>query len=299
MNRSVGLIGLGRMGQAICQRLLVNQVPVHIHNRTKEKSVDLIRQGAIWATDMVALVREVRLLFICTSGSEAVQDVYYARDLGLLSCLGAGSVVVDIGTLAPEAAKALHAAFVEQGSDYIECPVSGGVEGALAGTLSAIVSGRAEAYELVQPLLKVFCATVSYVTEPGKAQRLKILNNLAESINLAGAIEVISQGLAQGLDLKSMAEVFTSCRGRSAYMDVALGYALSGGATSNVSLAVRCKDLDLAQERLPSGQEYPFSNLAMTTFHKVKQVCGEQGDQCQYFSFYPTTKQGGRHEYSQ
>nr|AFM38992.1 6-phosphogluconate dehydrogenase [Pseudomonas syringae]5U5G_A Chain A, 6-phosphogluconate dehydrogenase [Pseudomonas syringae]5U5G_B Chain B, 6-phosphogluconate dehydrogenase [Pseudomonas syringae]5U5G_C Chain C, 6-phosphogluconate dehydrogenase [Pseudomonas syringae]5U5G_D Chain D, 6-phosphogluconate dehydrogenase [Pseudomonas syringae] len=284
MNRVVGFIGLGRMGQAICRRLLASQMPVHVHNRSREKADDLIRQGAVWAPDIVALTRAARVLFVCTAGSEAVQDFYHAPDRGLLACLEVGDIVVDLSTIAPETAEGLHAAFAQQGADYIECPVSGGVEGALAGILSAIVSGRPEAYGLIRPLLEVFCATVTYVPEPGKAQRLKILNNLAESINLAGAIEVISQGLSQGLDLKSMADVFTSCRGRSAYMDVALGYALSGGASSNVSLGVRCKDLELARRRLPQDQSYPFSTLAMTTFDTVRQACGEESDQCQYFS---------------
>jgi 3-hydroxyisobutyrate dehydrogenase-like beta-hydroxyacid dehydrogenase len=272
------------MGTAICQRLLASGVCVQVHNRSKAKSIELVRQGAVWRSDVASLVGAVRVLFICTSGSEAVQDFFHDPDRGVLAHLRAGSVVVDLGTAAPEQAEALHVALLAQGCDYIECPVSGGVEGALAGTLSAIVSGRSEAYALVQTVLRLFCATVVYVEVPGKAQRLKILNNLAESINLAGAIEVISQGMAQGLDLESMAGVFTACRGRSAYMDVALGYALSGGATSNVSLGVRCKDLHLACNRLPQGQVYPFSNLAMLTFDEVKWAYGEEADQCQYFS---------------
>lgn len=284
MNDAVGFIGLGRMGQAICQRLMNSRVPIHLYNRTQEKSLDLVRQGAVWVPDMASLAGMVRVVFVCTTGSEAQHEIYHSPRKGLLSNMVAGSTVVDLSTVAPESAVALHASFRAQGVDYIESPVSGGVEGALNGTLSAIVSARPAAYERVYPLLGTFCEAVTYVERPGKAQRLKILNNLAESINLAGAIEVISQGAALGLDLKSLADVFTSCRGRSAYMQVALDYALSDGASSNVSLATRCKDLDLAQAQLPVGQRYPVSSMAMEVFHRVRRSCGDEGDQCQYFS---------------
>lgn len=284
MSDAIGFIGLGKMGAAICHTLVANNVSLCVHNRTEDKALSLIECGATWAADIEKLSGCCNIIFICTSGSDAIKDFFYDSNIGLLSCLKLGSIVVDLSTISPQSATSLYSSFAERGFDYIECPVSGGVEGALAGTLSAIVSGREQAYFKVLPLLNKFCKTTSYVKEPGKAQRLKLLNNLAESINLAGAIEVIKLGQAQGLDLESMVQVFRSCRGRSAYMDVALEYALSNGRSSNVSLAVRCKDLDLAEEQSGNQENYPFATLATSTFHKVKDVYGDDNDQCQYFS---------------
>ncbi len=272
------------MGTAICKKLITHGVAVCIHNRTPEKALTLLKLGATWAVDAKSLSALSNIVFVCTSGNDAIKDYYYNPDIGLMSCLRSGSVIVDLSTISPQSAVSLHFSFAERGIDYIECPVSGGIEGVYSANLSAITSGREEAYLKVQPLLKFFCKTISFVKEPGKAQRLKLLNNLAESINLAGAIEIISLGKAQGLDLDSMAQVFTSCRGRSAYMDVALEYALSKGASSNVSLAVRCKDLDLAEEQGHDQKNYPFVALATSTFHQVKRIYGDDNDQCEYFS---------------
>jgi 3-hydroxyisobutyrate dehydrogenase-like beta-hydroxyacid dehydrogenase len=284
MNNAIGFIGLGRMGVAICQKIIANNIAVYVHNRTKAKSAELVAKGAIWAPDLPSLARSASVVFVCTSGSEAVDLLYYTPGQGLLSCLNRGSIVLDLSTIAPETAVKLHSSFRRRELSYVECPVSGGIEGAESGTLSAIVSAQPETYKSIIKLLKLFCSDVTYVSEPGKAQRLKILNNLAESINLAGAIEVISLGKAQGLDLESMSRVFKSCRGRSAYMDVALKYALSNGDSSNVSLTVRCKDLALIKKLNINSAHYPFSMLAISTFHSIKDTYGGEEDQCKYFS---------------
>ncbi|WP_192938536.1 NAD(P)-dependent oxidoreductase [Pseudomonas putida] len=292
MNGAVGFIGLGRMGRAICQRLISHRIQLIVHNRSEDKSSELVRQGALWVPEIRSVARAANIIFVCSSGHQAVEQIYHDKNTGLLANVVEGSIVVDLSTIAPETAIALHAAFRARGADFIECPVSGGVEGALKGALSAIVSARPAAYSIVRPLLAAFTLMVTFVEVPGKAQRLKILNNLAESINLAGAIEVISQGQALGLDLESMQAVFSTCRGRSAYMQVAMNYALSQGGSSSVSLAVRCKDLDLAQQQMPIGPSYPLSTVAMATFHDLRLTFGDEGDQCLYFSRLSTGNAG-------
>lgn len=284
MNNSVGFIGLGRMGMAVCKKLISSGITLHVHNRTKDKAAELLTIGAIWATDVHSLAKAVNVVFVCTTGSEATDLLYRAPNHGLLSCLTKGSIVIDLSTIAPEEAARLHASFREHGLLYVECPVSGGVEGVEDGSLSAIISAHAEAFQKAKPLLEIFCRSITYVIEPGKAQNLKILNNLAESINLAGAIEVITLGRAWGLDLHSMANVFKTCRGRSAYMDVALKYALSDGDSSNVSLAVRCKDLNLLENYKIDNARYTFSALAISKFHSARERFGSDADQCVYFS---------------
>lgn len=284
MNNAVGFIGLGKMGLAVCNKLIAGGITLHVHNRTKEKAADLVTKGAMWATDVPSLANAVKVVFVCTAGSEATDLLYYKPNQGLLSCLSEGSVVIDLSTIAPEKAAHLHSSFRDHGLLYVECPISGGVEGVEDGSLSAIVSAQIEAYDKAKPLLDIFCCSIAYVIDPGKAQRLKILNNLAESINLAGAIEVITLGRARGLDLDSMANVFKTCRGRSAYMDVALKYALSNGDSSNVSLAVRCKDLDLVKAYELESERYSFSALAISKFHEVKESFGSDADQCTYFA---------------
>ncbi|MFB4393170.1 MULTISPECIES: NAD(P)-dependent oxidoreductase [unclassified Pseudomonas] len=288
MSISVGLIGLGKMGHAICNRLLDTGVDVHIHNRTYEKAEPLIRRGATWKINLKALAASANIILVCVSGDDALRAIYYSDLEGLLSSLEENQTVVDFSTLSAESAIELHQAFGNIGTHYLECPISGGVEGAIKGQLSAIVSGSQEAYSIAHPTLTKICKSISYVKQPGKAQRLKILNNLAESINLAGALEVIHQGQALGLDLDSMADVFTSCRGRSAYMQVSLDYILSGLTTSHVTLAVRCKDLNLAKSQLPDFKAYPATAMAIQCFTDAKRAFGDNGDQCQYFSLLAT-----------
>ncbi|MNJ46994.1 2-(hydroxymethyl)glutarate dehydrogenase [compost metagenome] len=246
-------------------------------------------RGAKAESSIRALASQVRLVLVCTSGSAAINDCYFGAN-GLLVSLHETAVVIDISTIDPGLAIKLHAAFEQQGMHYLECPVSGGIEGAEAGSLSSIISGSASAYSRAKPTLESFCYSTVFIGEPGKAQRLKILNNLAETINLAGALEVIVQGQAQGLDVDSMSRVLKVCRGRSAYMDVALAFVCSGGESSNVSLAVRCKDLDLAGSVFGEACDFPISNLAMDLFRQTRDILGATADQCEYFSLLKNKK---------
>ncbi|HEK1692722.1 TPA: NAD(P)-dependent oxidoreductase [Pseudomonas putida] len=284
MTITVGLIGLGQMGHAICHRLLDSGVEVLIHNRTYEKAEKLIHRGALWKNNLRELAANANIILVCVSGESALRAIYYSDTDGLLYSLQEGKVVIDFSTLSAESAVNLHEAFGNIGVSYIECPISGGVMGALQGKLCSIVSGNEQAYSSAHPILIKICKTINYVKQPGKAQQLKILNNLAESINLAGALEVIHQGQALGLDLESMVKVFTSCRGRSAYMHVSLNYILSGLTTSHVTLAVRCKDLELAQSQLPDLKAYPATAMAIQCFIDARHAFGDDVDQCQYFS---------------
>ena len=106
---------------------------------------------------------------------------------------------------------------------------------------------------------------------------------LAESINLLGALEVLSAGRRLGCRLEEMEQAFMSCRGRSAYMQVALDYIKNGLETSNVGLDVRHKDISLADELVSHWKELVVSDTVIKQYQSLWKSSGTEGDQCDYY----------------
>lgn len=281
---SIGFIGIGSLGGAVCKTLLSKGYRVYVYNRTAAKAEDLVALGAVITKHWSELGRHCDIVFCCTSGAAAVEEIFFS-DSGLFEGLSKGTVVIDISTISPRTSILLHEKAGSLGVEYVECPVSGGIEGALSSSLSAIVSCTPTVFNSISDLLNSFCESISYVRMPGAAQELKLLNNIVETINLAGAVEAISIGMRHGISYSDMRKVFTSCRARSAYMNVALDYVADEFRSSGVSLDVRCKDISLALDYfdIKDSGDFKFVALADFVFKSLISQVGGQGDQCAYF----------------
>lgn len=271
------------MGTAIIKTLLAKGYSVSVYNRTRSKAEGLLSLGCQWCETPAQLSEQCETVFLCISGTEAAKAVLWDRDSGLCSAENKASTVIDLSTLAPSVAESFEQTLASEGVTYVSCPVSGGAEGAEAGTLAAIVSGPARRVADLTELLSSFTGKITVVESAARAQTLKVLNNLAESINLLGALEVLSAGKRLGCSLEEMEQAFMSCRGRSAYMQVALDYLKSGLITSNVGLDVRCKDIGLADDLVRQWEELTVSDTVIKQYQSLWKTTGAEGDQCDYY----------------
>jgi len=124
-------------------------------------------------------------------------------------------ILVDLGTSGPAASQAVAATLAPAGIAAVDAPVSGGVKGAAAGTLTLMVSGQAEAVGRVKPLLEVFGRVVVVGEKPGLGQTLKLANNLMSAASLAIASEAMAMGVKAGIDPAVMIEVINASSGRN------------------------------------------------------------------------------------
>ncbi|MFM2666676.1 NAD(P)-binding domain-containing protein [Vibrio mediterranei] len=282
---NIGFIGLGRMGQAICLKLLEHGILLYVNNRTKDKATILLDKGAKWSDSPDLLGKECNIIILCLSGEKVTEEVLSDSKKGILFNCNRETIIIDTGTISPSSAKNNYLIAKEHGVEYVSCPVSGGIEGATKGSLAAIVAAQPSARSKVEPIINLYADRITWLSSHSNAQKLKILNNLAESINLLGAFEVLSLGLEHDIPLNELHSVLTTCRGRSAYMDVALNFLNTDQQTSNVSLAVRCKDLELSSLLTDKYEQYIISDTARNLFNKVLEIYGNENDQCEYFNF--------------
>lgn len=289
----VGFWGAGKLATAIANKLIQNNLELFIHNRTMNNAMPLVNQGAIWCDKLSKIFTQSDIVFICVSHDNYINELFSnPKESNVCN----QKIIIDLSTISPLNAKKIASQADSLGSYYYSCPVSGGIEGVYNNSLAAIISGNKVLFDNFENILRIFIDKITWVDNHEEALKLKILNNLAESINLLGAIEVINLGLTLSIPLSNMESTFSTCRGRSAYMDVALNFLKNDSNTTNVSLNVRNKDIQLAKKLNDDngGTENMLSDLTINIFSTLLEKYSGSDDQCSYFNYLNSIKLKGK-----
>lgn len=217
-----GFVGLGIIGRAMVRNLLAAGHEVAVFNRSPGPAAALAAEGAVPAASPRDAAQGAEVVLTCVSDSTALEAVVLGP-AGVLEGAAAGTVLVDHSTVAPTSAREVASRCAERGVAALDAPVSGGEEGAVAGTLSIMVGGDAGSLERVRPLLEVLGATVRHVGPSGAGQLVKAANQLlvggtlalvaealllleAEDVDVGTAVEVLGGGLAGSRVLETKAQ---------------------------------------------------------------------------------------------
>ncbi|MDQ3044472.1 MAG: NAD(P)-dependent oxidoreductase [Chloroflexota bacterium] len=216
--RRVGLIGLGKMGQPMARNLLKADFVVVVHSRSRGPVDELAAEGAVAVGTPAEVAAEVEVVLTSLPDPAAVEDVYFGED-GLVGAARRGQVFLDTSTVAPKTSRDVAAAMNEKGAVFLDAPVSGGVAGAIAGTLTVMVGGDAEAFERARPVLEVIGERLHHVGPSGAGTVIKLANQLLVGINMAGVAEAMVLGVKAGADPAKMLEVLSTSFGGSRMLD--------------------------------------------------------------------------------
>ncbi len=196
----LGFIGLGTMGHGMAANLLMDGNNLTVWNRTPEKAVDLVCEVAI---DPIELGKTCDVVFICVSDTPDVEEVVFG-DAGVIHGLAPGTVLVDHSTISPGGTKLFAARAADSGVSWVDAPVSGGSEGAVNGTLAAMVGGPGEAVERVRPFMEAYSKTITHIgEEAGSGQMAKAVNQVLVVLNELAASEALLLAQGAGLDLRT------------------------------------------------------------------------------------------------
>jgi 3-hydroxyisobutyrate dehydrogenase-like beta-hydroxyacid dehydrogenase len=182
--KPVGVIGLGLMGAAICDRLLADGYPLVVYNRTREKAKEYLHAGAKWSENPLTVCDRVIISLYTT---DIVQSVLEQMDAGLRR----GQIIIDTTTGDPQGAADLGAKLALRGVEYLEAPVSGSSEQTRRHMSTALVAGNPHAFAACCDLLDCIAAKTFYVGAWGDGVRMKLVTNLVLGLNRA----VLAEGL--------------------------------------------------------------------------------------------------------
>jgi len=193
------------MGAPMARNLLRAGHTVFVHNRTAARLAPLVEAGATATPSPKAMAALVEAVVVCVPDTPDVDMVMTAAD-GMLAGAAAGLLVIDMSTIAPRAARALAARAAAQGVDMLDAPVSGGEQGAIAGTLSIMVGGRREVFDRAAPIFAALGKRATYMGGPGQGQMTKLVNQVVGAATLAAVAEGVVLGAGAGLDPAALIE---------------------------------------------------------------------------------------------
>ena len=238
-----GFVGLGAMGMHMARNLHRADLLTTVWNRTPQKSQALAAElGCHAATSLASLAAEVDAVVICVAADADVLDV-----VGKLApALQAGSLVLDCSTVSAQTAQ--RAAEMLRGSEFLDCPVSGGVEGARDATLVIMAGGASEAFERARPLLRALGKTITHFGPIGNGQAAKATNQ----IMCAGIIEAVAEAMAfahaQGLPLTQLVDTLGKGAGSSWYFVHRAPNMIRESYPAGFKVRLHAKDLGICRD---------------------------------------------------
>lgn len=241
----VGFVGLGAMGNHMARNLHRAGLLTAVWNRTGEKAQALAGELGVAAPATPAeLAKEVDAVVLCVSADNDVLEVVRALAPGLAS----GSLVIDCSTVSADTARKAAELLGRQGVGFLDCPVSGGVEGAREGTLAVMAGGTGEAFDRARPVLQAMGRTIAHFGATGSGQAAKATNQ----IMCAGIIEAVSEAMAfaraQGLPLEKLIETLGKGAGSSWYFVHRAPNMARGSYPAGFRVRLHAKDLTICRD---------------------------------------------------
>ena len=257
---AVAFLGLGALGTPMAANLQAAGFPLTVHNRNRQREEALAALGARRAATPLQAASAAALLCLCLSDDAAVRAVLLEGPDCAGGGLAPGSLVIDFSTIAPATSEELAARLAEQGVAYLDAPVTGGTEGARAGTLSVLVGSSERDLERARPLLEVVGAHISHFGPVGAGQRAKAVNQVLVAGSYGAVAEALALGERLGLPMEQVCEALQHGAAGSWALKHRAGNMLNGRFPLGFRLALHHKDLQIALEAAAAtGLELPLS----------------------------------------
>ena len=270
----VGILGIGRMGAAIGQRLLDCGHSLYVWNRSVEKTDALRQRGAMAMTTPAELVKESELIISILTDAPAIESVY-GGPAGVLSVPLDGKLFIEMSTVRPATQIALSAKIAARGGSKIDCPVGGTVDPARNGKLFGLVGGKDADVLRARPVLEQLCRRIEHVGPAGAGASLKLAINLPLLVFWQSFGEALSLAAPLHLDPARLMDIFADTSGAPNMLKIrgaALAQALAGKKSDSAQFNVDSirKDMRTMQEEAHAlGHELPVTAAALQCFDRA------------------------------
>jgi 3-hydroxyisobutyrate dehydrogenase len=211
MTTSVGFVGLGNIGSRLVVHLVKAGHDVAVYDLDAAAVEVAVALGARSVASPADAARGSEALFLSLP-TPAIVDAVVTH---VLQQDNPGLVIVDHSTIDPDTSRRLAQAAADAGARFLDAPVSGGVQGAEAGTLAVMIGGDEASVKKVTPLIKTYAGNVFHVGPSGSGQAIKLANNQITAANIVALGEGLSSAVAAGVDLDTAVAVLTKSSANS------------------------------------------------------------------------------------
>ncbi len=266
------------MGAAMAANLAKSGCKISAWNRTPGRPAEQLVQdaGAVICNSVADAVRDADIIFVCVGDEADAQQVILSAS-GVRASAKPGSLIVDMGTSGPVAARQLAGALQDYNLRFVDAPVSGGDVGARQATLTIMVGADKADFEECKPYFQCMGQKIFHCGPVGSGQGIKLCNQILCAVNMVAVCEAMQ--LADSLDLsrQTMIEVCSTGAGGSwALANLGPKIAASDYAPAFM-LKHMLKDLRLVADVVNLEEQLPGTQLAKTQFEQARDLGGQKG----------------------
>ena len=254
----IGFIGLGTMGLHMAGHLARAGHELRAYDRNAAALAGFDAAGSV--ADAAEGADLVVLMLPDTPDVEAVIQ----EPGGLLAHPPPGRLIVDMSTISPAATRRMASALDDAGVALLDAPVSGGPQGAEAGTLTIMCGGSDAAFATAKPVLDAMGSTITHCGPAGAGQTVKLCNQLVCAMNIQAVCEAFALGRAAGIEPAMVRDVLRGGAAQSWMLETLGPKIIAKDASAGFRIDLKLKDLRLANE-LAQGAGVPLPGLALAT----------------------------------
>lgn len=241
----VGFIGLGIMGLPMAKNLLAAGYELVVHNRSQGSVEALVALGAVAAHSPKEVAEQCKTIITMLPDSPDVEAVVFG-DEGVFAGLQAGSLFIDMSTIAPATSIKIAEQFATKQTEALDAPVSGGEVGAIDGTLSIMVGGSERAFEQAKPLFEVMGKNIVRIGDAGAGQVTKACNQVVVGLTIQAISEALALAKQSGVDVAKVRSALLGGFAQSRILDLHGQRILDDNFKPGFKMHLHRKDLSIA-----------------------------------------------------
>lgn len=276
----IAFLGLGAIGAPMASHLSHSPFELTVWNRTAEKAAAFSREHQVTvAASAAEAARGAEFVVTCLPSSHEVEELL-AGDDGIEAGLERGAMLIDCTSGDPATSRRIADRLRARGVEFIDAPVSGGVKGAVAGTLTVMCGGSESAIERAKPVLEAFGGKIVRCGSTGSGDAVKAMNQALLAIHIWSAGEALAALAKLGVEASLALEVINGSSGRSNSSENLFPERVLGRKYPRTfKLSLLDKDVGIAADiAVQEGLYLPMIELASTLFETAHSELGEEAD---------------------
>lgn len=275
----IGWIGLGVMGEPMCQHLITAGYPMSVYTRSSSKANKVVSNGACWCDSPVELAEKSDVIFTMVGVGREVEEVYFSKN-GLFDCDIKDKIFIDMGTTAPSLSVKIDRHTKQHAAQSIDAPVSGGDTGARNACLSIMAGGEESVIKSVRNLFECL-GQVQMMGVAGSGQHAKMCNQMVVAGTMIGVCEALLYAQRAGLNCATMVAAIRQGAAGCWSLDNLAPRMIKQDFSPGFMVDHFIKDLAIAMKEAESmGLDLPGLSLAKSLYEKVRDLGhGKSGTQ--------------------
>lgn len=268
--KKIGFIGLGIMGKPMAKNLIKAGYNLVVFDINKDAVNEVVNTGAEEGFSSKDVASKTEIIITMLPNSPHVKEVILGEE-SVINGVKSGSIVVDMSSIAPLAAKEIYEKLKEKGISMLDAPVSGGEPKAIEGTLAIMAGGDEDSFETVKDILLTMGSSAVFVGEIGSGNVTKLANQIIVALNIAAMSEAMVLATKAGVDAE---KVFNAIRGGlagSTVLNAKMPLVLKGNFKPGFRIELHIKDLMNAMDTAHEvGSPLPLTSQVLEIMQALK-----------------------------